>query len=182
MSQDSGDSGTSGRQEGAGGSPWSKGHVVLDDFLVEGALGEGGMGVVYLVRSRSSGQRFAVKRAKLQDPASQRNFLAELQTWIDLPEYPHLVACRFFRTVGDEVAIFAEYVEGGSLADWIRQRRLTALPQMLDVATQFAWGLAAAPRAGAAAPGRQARQRPLAARRRCQGHRLWPGPLPGRGR
>jgi hypothetical protein len=65
-----------------------------------------------------------VKRAFLRNEDSRRNFLAELRTWIDLPEHPHLVACRFFRTVGDEVVIFAEYVEGGSLADWIRERRL----------------------------------------------------------
>jgi serine/threonine protein kinase len=67
-----------------------------------------------------------------------------LQTWLDLPEHPHLVACRFFRTVGTELAIFAEYVEGGSLEHWIKERRLTQLEQILDVAIQFAWGLHAA--------------------------------------
>ena len=79
--------------------------------------------------------------------ADRRNFLAELQTWIDLPEHANLVPCRFFRTVGDEVLIFAEYVEGGSLKEWIHSRRLyeggtqEALARMLDVAIQFAWGL-----------------------------------------
>src|SRR5262249_26707788 len=43
---------------------------------------------------------------------------------------------------------FAEYVDGGSLATWIRERRLTTLGQILDVAIQFAWGLAAAHDAG----------------------------------
>ena len=107
-------------------------------------LGAGGTGKVYLPRSRSTGQPFAVKRAFLRNEDSRRNFLAELRTWIDLPEHPHLVACRFFRTAGDEVVIFAEYVEGGSLADWIRERRLTGLEQILDAAIQFAWGLHAA--------------------------------------
>jgi serine/threonine protein kinase len=113
--------------------------------VVEGELGEGGMGTVYLlVRSQSTGQRFAVKKTWFRNEASQRNFLSELQTWLDLPEHPHLVACRFFRTVEAELAIFAEYVESGSLEACIAERRLTQLDHILDVAIQFAWGLHAA--------------------------------------
>ena len=105
------------------------------------------MGKVYLLTSQSTRMRFAVKRAKGLSERDNRNFLAELQTWIDLPEHANLVPCRFFRTVGDEVLIFAEYVEGGSLKDWIDSRRLyeggaeKALERILDTAIQFAWGL-----------------------------------------
>ena len=119
----------------------------MDDFVVERVLGEGGMGKVYLVKSRTTSMRFAVKRAKGLSEGERRNFLAELQTWIDLPEHANLVPCRFFRTVGDEVLIFAEYVEGGSLKDWIDSRKLyeggaeKALERILDTAIQFAWGL-----------------------------------------
>ena len=126
---------------------WHPGQTLLDDFLVERLLGEGGMGKVYLVRSRSSRSAFAVKKAKALDDLARRNFLAELQTWIDLPDHPNFVPCRFFRTLGEEVLIFAEYVEGGSLSEWIRSRKLydddpkAALERMLDVAIQFAWGL-----------------------------------------
>src|SRR5262245_5066482 len=91
------------------------GQLLLGDFEV----GEEGMGVVYLGRSRSTGQRFALKTitaARLGDEESRQNFLTELETWIDLPEHPHLVAYRFFRTLGEELAIFAEFVDGGSLA------------------------------------------------------------------
>lgn len=123
---------------------WAIGQRLLDDFVIERVLGQGGMGKVYLVRSQSGGQQFAVKRTLLRNPEQQRNFLTELQTWIDLPEHPHLAACRFFRTVGGEVVIFAEYIDGGSLADWIRDHKLTTLEQILDVAIQFAWGLHAA--------------------------------------
>jgi hypothetical protein len=52
-------------------------------------LGKGGMGTVYLlVRSHFTGQRFAVKKTRFRDEASQRDFLRELQTWLDLPEHP----------------------------------------------------------------------------------------------
>src|SRR5262249_51648767 len=78
------------------GTPWPPGHVLLDDFEVEGVLGQGGMGVVYRVRQRSTGQLLAVKRARLTEGGIRRRFLAELQLWIDLPVHPHLAACRFF--------------------------------------------------------------------------------------
>jgi serine/threonine protein kinase/tetratricopeptide (TPR) repeat protein len=123
-------------------SIWEKGQTILGEYIVEGTLGEGGMGTVYLlVRSQSTGYRFAVKKTRFRDEASQRNFLMELQTWLDLPDHPHLVACQFFRTVDHELVIFGEYVEGGSLATWMAERRLTQVDQMLDVAIQFAWGL-----------------------------------------
>src|SRR6266478_464659 len=126
---------------------WHSGQTLLDDFVVQRVLGEGGMGKVYLVKSRTTNMRFAVKRAKGLSEGERRNFLAELQTWIDLPEHPNLVPCRFFRTVGDEVLIFAECVGGGSLKNWIDSRKLyeggaeKGLERILDTAIQFAWGL-----------------------------------------
>jgi len=126
---------------------WNPGQVLMDDFVVERTLGEGGMGKVYLLRSKSTGSQFAVKRAKGLEADQRKRFLAELQTWIDLPEHANLVPCRFFRTLGNELLIFAEYVEGGSLQEWIASRKLyaggqrQALERMLDVAIQFAWGV-----------------------------------------
>jgi serine/threonine protein kinase/lipopolysaccharide biosynthesis regulator YciM len=128
-------------------SPWKVDRVILNEYIIERELGEGGMGKVYLLKSRTTSMRFAVKRTKGLSDKARRDFLAELQTWIDLPEHPNLVPCRFFRTVGDEVLIFAEYVEGGSLKDWIDSRKLyeggqkKALERILDLAIQFAWGL-----------------------------------------
>lgn len=126
---------------------WHRGQTLLVDFKVERELGEGGMGKVYLVTSQTTNMRFAVKRAKGLSEGARRKFLTELQTWIDLPEHVNLVPCRFFRTVGEEVLIFAEYVEGGSLKDWIESRKLyeggaeKTLERILETAIQFAWGL-----------------------------------------
>jgi serine/threonine protein kinase/tetratricopeptide (TPR) repeat protein len=122
-------------------NPWPAGHVLLDEFEVEGVLGQGGMGVVYRVRQRSTGQALAVKRARLGDPGTRRRFLSELQLWIDLPAHPHLAACRFFRTVADEVVIFMDLADGGSLADRISAGRLTRQADVLDVAIQVGQGL-----------------------------------------
>jgi serine/threonine protein kinase len=126
---------------------WSVGQTLLGDYIVERYLGRGGMGRVYLVRSRSLDQRFAVKtilEANLGSELARHSFLNELQTWIDLPEHPHITACHFFRSVDDRVAIFAEYVKGGTLASWIREHRLGRMGQVLDMSIQVAWGLNAA--------------------------------------
>jgi tetratricopeptide (TPR) repeat protein len=122
-------------------NPWPAGHVLLDEFAVEGVLGQGGMGVVYRVRQSSTGQVLAVKRARLGDPGTRRRFLSELQLWIDLPAHPHLAACRFFRTIADEVVIFMDLADGGSLADRISAGRLSRLTDVLDVAIQVGQGL-----------------------------------------
>jgi serine/threonine protein kinase len=74
---------------------WVPRQVLLDDFEVQQVLGQGGMGKVYLVRSRTTGIEFAVKHALIKDDNNRQNFLSELQTWIDLPEHPHIAACRF---------------------------------------------------------------------------------------
>lgn len=127
--------------------PWPDGMVLLGDYVVERMLGQGGMGRVYLARRISDSELFAIKSVLtmiLKDPAKKKLFFRELRTWIDLPPHPHLTACRFFRTVEDKIAIFSEFVDGGSLKEWIRDKKLLNLDTVLDVAIQFAWGLDAA--------------------------------------
>jgi tetratricopeptide (TPR) repeat protein len=131
-------------QLAVGPAPAPNKPLLLNEFDLAEVLGEGGMGKVYLVHSRLTGQSFAMKRTKWRTSAGQQQFLTELQTWLDLPEHPNLAACRFFRTVGNEVVVFAEYVAGGSLQAWIRDGKLRTVEQILDIAIQFAWGLAAA--------------------------------------
>jgi serine/threonine protein kinase len=126
-------------------TPWKPGKCLLNEYVIERLLGQGGMGSVYLVRSKSYTNRyFAVKTlldSRLMLRKRRREFLWELRTWIDLPRHPNLTACLFFRTVENRLAIFAEYVPGGSLQQWILAGKLTALPDILDVAIQFARGL-----------------------------------------
>src|SRR5260370_21715935 len=60
----------------ATGPVWPAGFALLDDFEVEGVLGQGGMGVVYRVRQLSTEHSLAVKRARLEHSDSRRRFLA----------------------------------------------------------------------------------------------------------
>jgi tetratricopeptide (TPR) repeat protein/tRNA A-37 threonylcarbamoyl transferase component Bud32 len=135
------------RIPGATGA-WADGAELLNEFVIERQLGAGGAGAVHLVRSRLTKRRFAVKRALVQDEDRRRQFFTELVTWRSLPEHPFLTPFRFFRTVGDEIVIFTEFVNGGALAGWISRGELTDLRDILDVMIQFAWGLHAAHEAG----------------------------------
>jgi WD40 repeat protein len=126
------------------------GDTLLDLYKVTGILGQGGMGTVYKVHHQGWKVDLAVKSPQpefFQTETDKVNFIGEAEAWVNLGLHPHTVSCYYVRTLGGIPRVFAEYVEGGSLSDWIRDRRLyaggqeQALARLLDVAIQFAWGL-----------------------------------------
>ncbi|MFJ8463526.1 protein kinase domain-containing protein [Streptomyces swartbergensis] len=133
---------------------WEPGATLLGEFIVEKDLGAGSYGRVALVRAVRSDEPYAVKQLHSADPAHQGQLLVEAQRWIALPACPHVVECRFTRTIGDRVAVFSEYAPGGSLHERIRSGALyegspaQALRRVLTVGVQTAWGLDAAHTAG----------------------------------
>ncbi|MBN1550106.1 serine/threonine protein kinase, partial [bacterium] len=123
---------------------WSPGTILFTYYNIEHLLGSGGTGTVYRVRRTYDDREFAVKTlhtATLHDITKRRMLMQELRTWIDLPDYPHLVRCRFFRTINKQLVIFSEYISGGSLDSWIREKKLTDIKAILDIVIQAAWGL-----------------------------------------
>jgi len=133
------------------GREWVSGDILLDNYRVDRVLGEGGMGKVFLVYSETGDEYLAVKtllRKALDHSRSKQHFIRELRMWIDLPAHPNITACRFFRTVKNRLAIFSEYIDGGSLSNWIENNKILHLPQVIDVAIQIAWGIDAAHKQG----------------------------------
>jgi WD40 repeat protein/serine/threonine protein kinase len=131
-------------------SEWEPGDVILDEYEVMRVLGEGGMGKVFKVHHRNWDMEMAVKcpHAKsFRTQAQKENFVRECHTWMDLGLHNHIVTCHYVRVMDDIPRVFAEYVEGGSLKDWIADKKLyeggldKALERILDIAIQFAWGL-----------------------------------------
>src|SRR5205807_1276310 len=103
---------------------WDRGDVIADTYEVLGVLGEGGMGTVYKVRHRGWNTDLAVKSPKpahLSTVGSAENFRREAETWVNLGLHPNTVSCFYVRVLGGIPRIFAEFVEGGSLWDWIRE-------------------------------------------------------------
>ncbi|WP_338693448.1 protein kinase [Streptomyces sp. Q6] len=131
-------------------APWAPGEVLDDRYRVTRVLGRGGMGVVHQVRHLAWDVDLAVKspRPERWTEKGREQFVAEAETWVSLGLHPHVCTCHYVRTLDGVPRVFAEYVHGGSLGDWIRDRRLyrgdarDALARVLDVAVQCAWGLA----------------------------------------
>lgn len=136
---------------GSGGtSAWRVGDVVDGRYEVLEELGRGGMGVVHRVRHREWGMDLAVKspRAELfRDEDDKELFSTEAEVWVSLGLHPNVCGCHYVRTLGGVPRVFAEYVAGGSLAQWIADRRLyaggaaAALGRILGLAIETAWGL-----------------------------------------
>jgi WD40 repeat protein len=129
-------------------SDWQVGDVILDTYEVKGELGQGGFGKVYRVHHKSWNIDLAVKRSLKIEPESRQAFMEEAEKWVDLGLHPNIVSCYYVRTIDDFPHTFAELAEGGSLETWIRDgklyegQRLDSLKRILDIAIQFAWGLA----------------------------------------
>jgi serine/threonine protein kinase len=135
----------------AAGDAWRVGQIVDGRYKVLQVHEGGAMGVVYRVRHLEWATDLAVKcpRAELLARRAQRDrFIAEAEIWVSLGLHPNVCGCHYVRVLDAVPRVFAEYVPGGSLRDWIDDRRLYAggrtevLARILDVAVQFAWGLA----------------------------------------
>jgi WD40 repeat protein/serine/threonine protein kinase len=131
---------------------WAVGDVILDTYEVKQIHTGGGMGLVYRVYHRDWKEDLVVKSPRPEYFATQdqrENFVRECVTWMGLGLHPHIVTCYYVRLLGGIPRVFAEYVAGGTLKDWIEgeNRKLyqggheQALERMLDVAIQFARGL-----------------------------------------
>jgi WD40 repeat protein len=129
---------------------WKPGDVILDLYEVREVFTSGGRGLVYRVHHRGWNMDLAVKCPRtefFQNEQDKADFEQEAETWVKLGLHPHLTTCHYVRRLGGVPRVFAEFVSGGSLAEWIRSRKLyaggptRALERILDIAIQFAWGL-----------------------------------------
>ncbi|WP_331734511.1 protein kinase domain-containing protein [Streptomyces atratus] len=132
------------------GGVWRTGQVVDGRYEVVEVHEDGGMGLVYRVRHLAWGTDLAVKSPRpelFRTAADQDRFTAEAEIWVSLGLHPNVCGCHYVRVLDGLPRVFAEYVTGGSLRDWIGDRRLyaggrtTALGRILDVAVQCARGL-----------------------------------------
>ena len=110
----------------------------------------GGMGEVWRVKHTGWGVPLAMKLPQAQSFLAEEQkevFTRECETWINLGRHPHIVACYYVREVDGTPAIFAEWLDGGSLKDVIENGSLyaggerEALKRILDLAIQCARGL-----------------------------------------
>ncbi|MEW6220776.1 MAG: serine/threonine-protein kinase, partial [Thermodesulfobacteriota bacterium] len=122
---------------------WEPGAVVLGRYQVESVL-EGGMGRVAIARHLGWGVRMAIKSPRpevLADREGVERILKEAHAWVQMGMHPHVAYCYYVLTIGGAPCLFIEYVDGGSLADWIKAGRCGDLRTNLSLAIQFCHGM-----------------------------------------
>lgn len=135
---------------------WRLGAVLLGLYEVLELVESGGMGLVYRVRHRTWNTDLAVKVPRPDGTnwgALRAGFEREAGTWVGLDPHPNVVNCVYVRRIDEHPCAFAEWVDGGSLAELLRERRLyegddSGLARLLDLAVQTAWGIHHAHEAG----------------------------------
>ncbi|MBL4687520.1 MAG: serine/threonine protein kinase, partial [Nannocystaceae bacterium] len=121
---------------------------LIGTFVVEELLGRGAMGVVMLARDTDLDRRVAIKllAADELDPTASARLLREAQSAGSLA-HPNVVAVYQVGTHKGQVYVVMEFVDGGTLHEWIREQP-RSWEEIVDVYLQAGAGLAAAHRLG----------------------------------
>jgi len=134
-------------------------HAALDLLVVGTSLGRyelrerlgmGGMGVVYAARDSVLDRMVALKLlwsegGELAEKTAER-LRAEAQALARIRD-PHVVTVHEVSTLGDQVFMTMELLDGGTLAGWLRAQH-RSWREVLDVFRRAGQGLAAAHEAG----------------------------------
>ena len=98
-----------------------------------GELGRGGMGVVFEVRHKSTGHRYALKQLLLADtPELRARFAREAQLLARL-EHPGLIRVHSAELEGPTPHFVLEFVSGGSLMERLQREGPLPLPEALRI-------------------------------------------------
>jgi len=121
----------------------------LKNYVVEEALGKGGMGMVYRARDTRLGRSVALKVLKpemIQDPDRRRRFIQEARA-ASAVNHPAIAQIYEIEESDDTTFITMEYVDGSTVRQLVERGELD-VPAALEVAIQVADGLARAHEAG----------------------------------
>jgi WD40 repeat protein/serine/threonine protein kinase len=122
---------------------WKQGDVILNTYRVLDVR-MGGMGYVYIAEHLGWKVKMAIKcpnEAVLSNKSHFSRVLREADAWIGLGLHPNIAFCYYIRQIEGVPNIFIEYVDGGSLRDWIADGRSRDLRVGLDLAMQFCHGM-----------------------------------------
>lgn len=122
--------------------PYKRGDVIGGTFEVQRKLGEGGFGVVYLVRHREADDVFALKTFRdelLADPATRESFKKEALLWCNLQSHPFIVAARWVQEFHGRLFVMMDYVPADSAGRVNLGDYLAGDP--LDANVALKWGI-----------------------------------------
>ena len=106
----------------AGFSPTTQG--TIGRFIIEGALGAGGMGVVVAARDPALDRRVAIKVLRSITPASgaPADLLAREAQAMARVQHPNVIHVYEVGTVGNQLFVVMELVDGQTLKGWMREK------------------------------------------------------------
>ena len=117
---------------------WQIGDIIGNRYKLN-AVFSGAMGHVYIADHLQWGLPMAIKVPRpevIQSKEGVNRILTEANGWIKLSLHPNIAACYFIKKQQKTVQIFIEYVNGGTLLDWIQKKRLNNLRDALTIAIQ----------------------------------------------
>ncbi|MEW5765885.1 MAG: protein kinase domain-containing protein [Acidobacteriota bacterium] len=121
----------------------------IGPYPVEGELGRGGMGIVYLARDPRLERHVAIKALDDEvaaDPERRARFEREARLLAAL-SHPNVAGIYGIEEHDGRICLVLEYVEGPTLSQRLEEGPLP-IPEAIDVALQVAAGVAAAHEAG----------------------------------
>ncbi len=123
---------------------WPPSTVIKGDFTIEGKLGAGGFGTVYLARHRYLNTIHVIKRLHdhyASDPEYVRKFFDEARAIRRLKGCPYIVEVEHMTHSEDGYLIMVmEHVSGGDLAGLIQTRPI-GIQEAMEYGRQIALGL-----------------------------------------
>ena len=124
-------------------SGYNIGELIDNRYKIESIM-SGSMGYVYISKDIRQRITFAIKQPKnalLGDHELFSRVVQEADAWTRLGMHPNIAYCYFVKAIAGVPHIFIEYVDGGSLEEWISDRRCADYQVGLDMAVQFCHGM-----------------------------------------
>jgi serine/threonine-protein kinase len=136
------------------GTPFRVGDYIGEEWILLDLLGKGGMGIVYLVLDKPSGEKMALKTIRdelVRKAGIKERFINEAKIWMQISQSPHLniLKIRKIQEIAGRFYIGMEYVPpprddltGSTLRDWLLKLRYIENEQILKWSLQLCAGIA----------------------------------------
>jgi eukaryotic-like serine/threonine-protein kinase len=118
-----------------------QGDFQVEGYAIEGLLGAGSTGELWLAREQATGQQVALKRFRPRDEDAQREARRMVNTLAQL-SHPHLLPVREMVSLGEHFVIILDHPEGGTLDQLLMARGTLHPGEMVTIAAAIADALA----------------------------------------
>jgi serine/threonine protein kinase len=123
---------------------FNKGDVVAGKYRIQGVIGEGGFGIVYLAIQNDTDALCAIKTfpcERLADTKAREDFQREILLWVRLEEYPFILKANWVVNSLEGFFVEMEYIGPDPEGRVTLEDHLTRASRRLEIATVLKWSL-----------------------------------------